>query len=49
ILAVGRQEVENGTVALRRLGEQGQRTIALADAIATLAGDALPPDRATTA
>ena len=44
ILAVGRQEVENGTVALRRLGEQGQTVMPLADAVAALVEEATPPD-----
>jgi len=46
IIAVGRQEVGNRTVALRRLGAQGQTMIALEQAVATLAAEALPPDLA---
>jgi threonyl-tRNA synthetase len=46
ILAVGRQEVEQGTVALRRLGQQGQRVMPLAEAVAALSGEAAPPDLA---
>ncbi|MEM8793275.1 MAG: threonine--tRNA ligase [Pseudomonadota bacterium] len=46
ILAVGRQEVEAGTVAMRRLGAQGQKVIALDEAVETLAVEALPPDLA---
>jgi threonyl-tRNA synthetase len=46
IIAVGRQEVENRTVALRRLGAQGQTVIALEEAVAALAAEALPPDLA---
>ncbi|MEL7346950.1 MAG: threonine--tRNA ligase [Pseudomonadota bacterium] len=45
ILAVGRQEVEDGTVSLRRLGEQGQKVLPLEDAIAAIAAEALPPNK----
>ena len=44
ILAVGRQEVENRTVAVRRLGEQGQKVLPLDQAVALLAQEATPPD-----
>ena len=44
ILAVGRQEVEAGTVSVRRLGEQGQKVVPLDEAIAALAEEATPPD-----
>ncbi|MEM9147984.1 MAG: threonine--tRNA ligase [Pseudomonadota bacterium] len=44
ILAVGRQEVEAGTVAVRRLGEPGQKIMPRAEAVALLAEDAVPPD-----
>jgi threonyl-tRNA synthetase len=44
ILAVGRQEVESRTVAVRRLGEQGQRVLPLDEAVALLAQEATPPD-----
>ncbi|MBY8977846.1 threonine--tRNA ligase [Rhodobacteraceae bacterium NNCM2] len=44
ILALGRQEVEAGTVAMRRLGEQGQKVIPLDEAVETLVTDARPPD-----
>ena len=44
ILAVGRQEVEQGTVAVRRLGRQGQQVMPLAEAVAALSGEAAPPD-----
>ncbi|MEM6487304.1 MAG: threonine--tRNA ligase [Pseudomonadota bacterium] len=46
ILAVGRQEVEDGTVSMRRLGQQGQQSLLLGDAIRQIAGEALPPDLA---
>ncbi|MFQ3665822.1 MAG: threonine--tRNA ligase [Sphingomonadaceae bacterium] len=44
LLVVGRREAEEGTVALRRLGVEGQEVLPLADAIARLAADAVPPD-----
>ncbi|MGF1501635.1 MAG: threonine--tRNA ligase [Paracoccaceae bacterium] len=47
ILAVGRQEVEAGTVALRRLGEQGQKVIPAEEAVALIADAAVPPDLRT--
>ena len=46
ILAVGRQEVGDGTVAVRRLGQQGQRVTPLDEAVAALAAEATPPDLA---
>ncbi|MEM6971400.1 MAG: threonine--tRNA ligase [Pseudomonadota bacterium] len=49
ILALGRQEVENGTVAMRRLGSQGQTVLALGEAVEMLRADVLPPDMARTA
>ncbi len=44
ILAVGRQEVEQGTVSMRKLGEQGQKVMPLAEAVAAIAAEAVPPD-----
>ncbi|TVQ54545.1 MAG: threonine--tRNA ligase [Rhodobacteraceae bacterium] len=44
ILAVGRQEVADGTVSVRRLGAQGQETLPLAQAVAALVEEATPPD-----
>jgi threonyl-tRNA synthetase len=44
ILAIGRQEVEAGTVSVRRLGQQGQKVVALDEAIAALVEEATPPD-----
>jgi threonyl-tRNA synthetase len=44
ILAVGRQEVESRTVAVRRLGEPGQRMLPLDEAVAALVQEATPPD-----
>jgi threonyl-tRNA synthetase len=46
ILAVGRQEVETGTVSVRRLGEQGQKVMSLDEAVAALAAEATAPDMA---
>ena len=44
ILAVGRQEVEAGTVSVRRLGQQGQKVVSLDEAVAALVEEATPPD-----
>jgi threonyl-tRNA synthetase len=44
ILAVGMREVEAGTVAVRRLGAQGQKVMTLEEAVAALAEEATPPD-----
>ena len=44
ILAVGRQEVEAGTVSVRRLGRQGQKVVELDEAVAALVAEATPPD-----
>ena len=44
ILAVGGREAESQTVAMRRLGQEGQETLALSDAVNTLKEDILPPD-----
>ena len=48
IAVVGRQEAEDGTLALRRFGEGGktQDMMTLADAAAALAREATPPDLA---
>ncbi|QIK40788.1 threonine--tRNA ligase [Pontivivens nitratireducens] len=46
ILAVGRQEVENGTVSMRRLGEKQSAVLSRDDAITSLATEALAPDLA---
>ncbi|MEO0625006.1 MAG: threonine--tRNA ligase [Pseudomonadota bacterium] len=45
IFAVGRQEVEAGTVAVRRLGEQGQKVMPRAEALALISEEATPPDQ----
>ena len=49
ILAVGRQEIEGGTVAVRRLGRQGQQVMPFGEALAQIATQARPPDLRATA
>jgi threonyl-tRNA synthetase len=44
IAVVGRKEAENRTLALRRLGSDGQELIGLEAAVAKLANEATPPD-----
>ncbi|SFI00591.1 threonine--tRNA ligase [Albimonas pacifica] len=44
ILAVGRKEVEERTVSIRRLGEKGQSVMDLEEAAAMIAEEATPPD-----
>jgi threonyl-tRNA synthetase len=44
LLVVGKREAEEGTVAIRTLGQDGQRIMPLAEAIAMLKADATPPD-----
>ena len=44
MLVVGKREAEERTVSVRRLGSQEQQVMALTEAIATLAEEALPPD-----
>ena len=44
LLVVGKREAEEGTVALRRLGGQGQEVLPLAEAVARLVAEATPPD-----
>ena len=46
IAVVGRKEAEQRTVALRRLGSDGQTVLPLEDAVALLAREAMPPDLA---
>lgn len=48
ILAVGRQEVENGTVSMRRLGEKQSAVLSRDEAITSLATEALAPDLTTS-
>ena len=44
LLVVGKREAEEGTVAIRRLGEQAQTVLPLDEAIAALLAEATPPD-----
>ncbi|HEY0959028.1 MAG TPA: threonine--tRNA ligase [Novosphingobium sp.] len=44
LLVVGKREAEEGTVAIRTLGEERQRFVPLAEAIAMLRSEAAPPD-----
>ena len=44
LLVVGKREADEGTVALRTLGEQQQRVLGVDEAIALLKGEATPPD-----
>ena len=44
IAVVGRREAEEGKVALRRLGSDGQRIATLDEALAALDAEATPPD-----
>jgi threonyl-tRNA synthetase len=44
LLVVGRREADEGTVALRVLGSEGQSVLPLDEAISRLAKEALPPD-----
>jgi threonyl-tRNA synthetase len=46
LLVVGKREAEEGTVAIRTLGEERQRVMPLAEAIAMLKAEATPPDLA---
>jgi len=44
IAVVGRREAEEGKVALRRLGSDGQEVVTLEEAARLLSAEALPPD-----
>ena len=44
LLVVGNREAEEGKVAIRTLGQDGQRIMAVEDAIAMLVAEATPPD-----
>ena len=45
LLVVGKREAEEGTVALRRLGsDDHQKMMSLAEAVAMIANEAIPPD-----
>ena len=43
IIAVGKRDEEAGTVAIRRLGEEGQKTFTVDEAVAALAAEAKSP------
>jgi threonyl-tRNA synthetase len=44
LLVVGKREADEGTVALRRLGSQGQQMLTLEEVVTMLTGEATPPD-----
>jgi threonyl-tRNA synthetase len=44
LLVVGKREADEGTVAIRRLGDQQQRVVPLAEAVALLQAEATAPD-----
>ena len=44
ILVVGKREAEEGTVSVRRLGEQGQKVMSVEEATAMLQAEATAPD-----
>jgi threonyl-tRNA synthetase len=44
LMVVGKREAEEGTVAIRTLGEERQKFVSLDDAIAMLKAEATPPD-----
>lgn len=44
LLVVGKREAEEGTVAIRTLGEQHQKVVSLDEAIALIKAEATPPD-----
>jgi threonyl-tRNA synthetase len=46
LLVVGKREADEGTVALRVLGSQGQQMLSLDEAVAKLVAEATPPDLA---
>ncbi|TZG26343.1 threonine--tRNA ligase [Sphingomonas montanisoli] len=47
LLVVGRREAEEGTVAVRRLGSEGQTIMTVDEVIAALKAEATPPDLRT--
>jgi threonyl-tRNA synthetase len=44
LLVVGKREAEEGKVSIRRLGSEQQTVMGLAEAIAALREEAVPPD-----
>jgi threonyl-tRNA synthetase len=49
ILVCGHREAQEGTVSMRRLGSQENRTLSLDEAVAALSAEATPPDIARKA
>ena len=45
LLVVGKREADEGTVAVRRLGSEGQQILAIDELAAMLRVEALPPDQ----
>jgi len=45
LLVVGRKEAAEKTVSIRRLGSPDQQVVSLAEALATLSAEAIPPDQ----
>jgi threonyl-tRNA synthetase len=48
LLVVGKREAEEGTVAIRRLGGEGQQVLSLDEALKQLVAEATPPDLAAS-
>ena len=44
LLVVGKREAEEGKIAIRRLGREGQQVVTLDEAVKALAAEALAPD-----
>ena len=44
LMVLGRREAENRTITLRKLGVEGQESLALEAAISMLSAEAVPPD-----
>ncbi|MFV0293725.1 MAG: threonine--tRNA ligase [Paracoccus sp. (in: a-proteobacteria)] len=44
ILAIGMKEVEDRSVSIRRLGQQGSRTLGLEEVLMELSAESVPPD-----
>jgi threonyl-tRNA synthetase len=49
LLVVGKREAEEGKVAIRSLGQEGQKIMTLDEAVAWLSAEAVPPDLARAA
>lgn len=46
LFVVGQREADEGTVSIRRLGEQGQKVVPFAEAMSGIVSEATPPDLA---